>query len=76
MLKSELVAALCFYGKLYLYGLVDAVWELVEALLGSYTHYAISYRELVHVTGGCWRLYGSFKGAMEDVKGQDEAVRV
>ena len=25
--------------------------------------------------GGCWRLYGSFKGAMEDVKGQDEAVK-
>ena len=60
MLKWELVAALCFYGKLYLYGLVDAVWEQVEALLGSYTHYAICYRELVHVVGGLleaiWKL--------------------
>ena len=46
------------------------------ALWGSYMHYAISYRELVYVAGGCWRLYGSFKGAMEDVKGQNEAGRV
>ena len=46
------------------------------ALWGSYTHYTLSYRELVHVAGGCWRLYGSLKGAnLEDVKGQDEAVR-
>ena len=38
----------------------SAVWELVEASLGSYTHYAISYRELVHVAGGLleaiWKL--------------------
>ena len=24
--------------------------------------------------GGCWRLYESFKGAIEDVKGQDEKM--
>ena len=34
----------------------------MKALRGSYTHYAISYRELVHVAGGLleaiWKLHG------------------
>ena len=42
---------LCFYGKLYLYGLVDAIWELVEALLGSI--YAIRYK--LKGAGACCR---------------------
>ena len=35
--------------------------------------YALGCWCMMH--GGCWRLCGSFIGAMGAVKGQDEAVR-
>ena len=35
--------------------------------------YALGCWCMIH--GGCWRLCGSFIGAMGAVKGQDEAVR-
>ena len=47
-------------------------WKLYGAAI-RITLKAIGSWGMLH--GGCWRLYGSFKGAMEDVMVQDEAVR-